>query len=156
MPTKQTWQYPTIDTNESKKFARVGTPLSAAYETIGFDGTEDGGLRPFPGFMRVHTLSTPDGVAGAGARVAANRRRALLLLALSAPRRPRGWGRALQPAPLAAAPGAALQPATVAAAAPPTTLRVAREAAPPLCLTCASSAQTPEVAMAPMLLRSVP
>lgn len=59
---KQTWQYPTIDVNESKRFARVGTPLNAAYETIGFDGTEDGGLRPFPGFLRVHTLSTPDGV----------------------------------------------------------------------------------------------
>ncbi len=61
-PTKQVWQYPTIDTNQNKRFARVGTPLSAAHETIGFDGTEDGGLRPFAGFLRVHTLDAPTDV----------------------------------------------------------------------------------------------
>jgi len=60
--TKQRWQYPTIDTNENKRFARVGTPLSSAHETIGFDGTEDGGLRPFSGFIKVHTLDSPTGV----------------------------------------------------------------------------------------------
>lgn len=57
----QTWQYPLIDANEDKRYARVGTPVGKAHECIGFDGTEDGGLRPFPGFIRVHSLSKPVG-----------------------------------------------------------------------------------------------
>ena len=54
-----TWTYSLLNASESKASARTGTPPGFVAELVGIDGTNNGGLMPFPGFRGMHTF-TPD------------------------------------------------------------------------------------------------
>ncbi len=57
------WVYGTAGTTENKAVSRSATPGGSSYECIGFDGMEEGTLRPFPGFLKVHDLGPTGGYA---------------------------------------------------------------------------------------------
>lgn len=48
------WTYSLVKTSEAKGAARTGVPTGSSYELIGIDGSNDGGLQPFPGFREVY------------------------------------------------------------------------------------------------------
>ena len=50
------WRYDTKRVSQDKRTARPGTAPKMAYEILGMDGSIHGGLRPFPGMLRVHDL----------------------------------------------------------------------------------------------------
>lgn len=54
---KTEWAYPLIETTLDKRLSRPGVQKGLAAELTGVDGSDEGGLRPFPGFKRVFTLS---------------------------------------------------------------------------------------------------
>lgn len=61
------WDYPVIAATQNKAGRRAGTPPGVAYDLIGFDGSVDGGLRPFQGFRHYTDLEVGfGGVLGAG------------------------------------------------------------------------------------------
>lgn len=47
-----TWTYSLTNVSESKISARTAVPSGSAWELVGVDGTNNGGLTPFPGFRR--------------------------------------------------------------------------------------------------------
>ena len=57
--TDITWTYSLLNATESKASARTGTPVGAMSELVGIDGTNNGGLMPFPGFRELYRF-TPD------------------------------------------------------------------------------------------------
>lgn len=54
---KTEWAYPLIETTLDKRLSRPGVQKGLAAELTGVDGSDEGGLRPFPGFKRVFTLT---------------------------------------------------------------------------------------------------
>jgi|GEM_PF-3334832 len=48
------WPYSLLKVSENKASARTGTPVGSAHELVGVDGSNDGGLQPFPGFREMH------------------------------------------------------------------------------------------------------
>ena len=68
MPTLETrWTSPLVDVTLDKSVARSSLRAGATYELVGFDGSEDGPLRPFPGFVLVHELGPTGGIDTLGA-----------------------------------------------------------------------------------------
>jgi len=57
--TDLTWTYSLLNATESKASARTGTPVGAMAELVGIDGTNNGGLMPFPGFREMYRF-TPE------------------------------------------------------------------------------------------------
>jgi hypothetical protein len=57
--TDVTWTYSFLSATESKAAARTGTPMGAMAELVGVDGSNSGGLMPFPGFREMYRF-TPD------------------------------------------------------------------------------------------------
>ena len=51
------WTYSLVKTSEAKGAARTGVPLGSSFELIGVDGSNDGGLQPFPGFREVYRFA---------------------------------------------------------------------------------------------------
>jgi hypothetical protein len=51
-----TWMYPLLQVTEDRRANRVSTEKGMASELVGVDGRLDGGLRPFPGFLKVASL----------------------------------------------------------------------------------------------------
>jgi hypothetical protein len=58
------WTYSLVKTSETKASARTGVPVGASHELVGIDGSNDGGLQPFPGFREVYRF-TPEESADA-------------------------------------------------------------------------------------------
>ena len=56
-----TWNYPLLTTSENKQGERTFTPKDFSYETVGADFSMRGGLRPFPGFKKVHSFTSLSG-----------------------------------------------------------------------------------------------
>lgn len=54
---KTEWAYPLIETTLDKRLSRPGVQKGLAAELTGVDGSDEGGLRPFPGFKRVFTIT---------------------------------------------------------------------------------------------------
>lgn len=48
------WTYSLTKVSETKAAARTGVPPGAAFELVGVDGSNDGGIQPFPGFREAH------------------------------------------------------------------------------------------------------
>ena len=57
--TDVTWTYSLLNATESKAAARTGTPMGAMAELVGIDGSNSGGLMPFPGFREMYRF-TPE------------------------------------------------------------------------------------------------
>lgn len=58
MPELKTdWSYPVMETTLDKRVERPGVQQGFSSEMTGVDGRSEGGLKPFPGFLKVHTLS---------------------------------------------------------------------------------------------------
>ena len=55
------WTYSLVKTSETKASARTGVPAGASHELVGIDGSNDGGLQPFPGFREVHRFTPASG-----------------------------------------------------------------------------------------------
>ena len=76
--TDITWTYSLLNATESKASARTGTPVGAMSELVGIDGTNNGGLMPFPGFRELYRFrpdlaassTVPLGFSGANPYVA--------------------------------------------------------------------------------------
>ena len=51
------WNYPLIDVSENKVGSKTITPRNSAYELVGADCSVKGGIRPFPGFHKIHEFS---------------------------------------------------------------------------------------------------
>jgi len=64
--TDVTWTYSLLNATESKATARTGTPLGAMAELVGVNGSNNGGLMPFPGFREMYRF-TPDAALGSSA-----------------------------------------------------------------------------------------
>lgn len=54
---KNDWSYPVMETTLDKRLERPGVQRGYASEMTGVDGRSEGGLKPFPGFKKVYTLS---------------------------------------------------------------------------------------------------
>lgn len=54
MSREVTWNLPTTKINTDKSVVRTGVETAMAHELVGFDGSIDGGLRVFPGFLKIH------------------------------------------------------------------------------------------------------
>lgn len=54
--TSKRWIYPLTSVTADKEGARSGAKMGRAWELKGVDGTIDGGLRPFQGFIKVETF----------------------------------------------------------------------------------------------------
>lgn len=50
--TDVTWTFSLTNVSENKSSSRTSIPAGSAWELIGVDGTNNGGLKPFPGFRR--------------------------------------------------------------------------------------------------------
>jgi hypothetical protein len=59
-----TWTFSLLNASESRASSRTGTPDGFVSELIGIDGTNNGGLVPFPGFREMYRF-TPDTVDSA-------------------------------------------------------------------------------------------
>jgi len=58
MPELKTdWSYPVMETTLDKRLERPGVQRGYSSEMTGVDGRSEGGLKPFPGFKRVHRLT---------------------------------------------------------------------------------------------------
>lgn len=55
--TDVTWTYSLLTASESKASARTGTPSTNAAELVGIDGSNNGGIQPFPGFRELHRFA---------------------------------------------------------------------------------------------------
>jgi hypothetical protein len=55
--TDLVWTYSLLSATESKASARTGTPIGSMAELVGIDGTNNGGLMPFPGFRDMHRFA---------------------------------------------------------------------------------------------------
>lgn len=67
MPDLKTdWSYPTIETTLDKRLERPGVKKGFSSELTGVDGRSEGGLNPFPGFRKVHTMTSLQSQAGHG------------------------------------------------------------------------------------------
>lgn len=58
--TDVTWTYSLLTASESKASARTGTPPVNAAELVGVDGSNNGGIQPFPGFREMHRFNPQD------------------------------------------------------------------------------------------------
>jgi hypothetical protein len=61
--TDVTWTYSLLNASESRASARTATPMQNAAELVGIDGTNNGGLQPFPGFREFYRFE-PDTATG--------------------------------------------------------------------------------------------
>ena len=61
--TDVTWTYSLLTASESRASARTATPMQNAAELVGIDGTNNGGLQPFPGFREFYRFE-PDTATG--------------------------------------------------------------------------------------------
>jgi len=52
------WNYNHVGTSEDKSGTRTSTPSKSSYEVVGVDMSVRGGIRPFPGFKKVHTFTS--------------------------------------------------------------------------------------------------
>ena len=52
------WNYPLLEASENKSGTRPATPSKSSYEVVGVDMSIKGGIRPFPGFKKVHTFTS--------------------------------------------------------------------------------------------------
>lgn len=58
MPDLKTdWSYPVMETTLDKRVERPGVQRGYSSEMTGVDGRSEGGLKPFPGFKLVHTMT---------------------------------------------------------------------------------------------------
>jgi hypothetical protein len=57
-----TWTFSLLSASESRASARTGTPDGFVSELVGIDGTNNGGIVPFPGFRELYRF-TPDEAA---------------------------------------------------------------------------------------------
>lgn len=58
MPDLKTdWSYPVMETTLDKRLERPGVQRGYSSEMTGVDGRSEGGLKPFPGFKLVHTMT---------------------------------------------------------------------------------------------------
>ena len=57
------WPYSLLKVSENKASARTGVPVGSASELVGVDGSNDGGLQPFPGFREMHRFKMSE-IAG--------------------------------------------------------------------------------------------
>lgn len=55
--TDVTWTYSLLQASESRASSRTATPMQNAAELVGIDGTNNGGLQPFPGFREIHRFA---------------------------------------------------------------------------------------------------
>jgi hypothetical protein len=55
--TDVTWTYSLLTASENKATARTGTPAANAAELVGVDGSNNGGIQPFPGFREIHRFA---------------------------------------------------------------------------------------------------
>ena len=62
-PIDTAWTLPLKQTTQNKRAKRTGVPFRASHELIGFDGSLEGGLRPFHGFKSVVDLIYGFGLA---------------------------------------------------------------------------------------------
>lgn len=62
--TDVTWTFSLLSASESKASSRTGTPDGFLSELVGIDGTNNGGVTPFPGFREMYRF-TPDTVNSA-------------------------------------------------------------------------------------------
>lgn len=53
------WSWNTLDLTSSKASSRPALPKQVAWDLVGVDGSQQGGLRPSNGFRRVHTIERP-------------------------------------------------------------------------------------------------
>jgi hypothetical protein len=53
---KTEWPYPLIETTLDKRLSRPGVQKGMAAELTGVDGSDEGGLRPFPGMRLAYTI----------------------------------------------------------------------------------------------------
>jgi hypothetical protein len=51
------WTYSLLNASESRASAHTGTPAGSMAELVGIDGTNNGGLLPFPGFREVYRFA---------------------------------------------------------------------------------------------------
>ena len=58
---KLNWNYNLLTTSENKQGKRTATPREYSYEAIGVDFSTKSGLRPFPGFKKIHSFTSLDG-----------------------------------------------------------------------------------------------
>lgn len=54
---KTDWSYPVMETTLDKRIERPGVQRGYSSEMTGVDGRSEGGLKPFPGYQLVHTMS---------------------------------------------------------------------------------------------------
>jgi len=54
------WNYPLLGVSENRMAERTGTPSKDAFEMIGADFSIKGGVRPFPGFKKIHSFTNLD------------------------------------------------------------------------------------------------
>ena len=54
---KTDWPYPVMETTLDKRLEKPGVQQGMASELTGVDGRSEGGLKPFPGFRKVHTMT---------------------------------------------------------------------------------------------------
>ena len=55
---KTKWNYPVLEASENKIGSKSITPPNNAFELAGADCSIKGGIRPFPGFKKIHSFST--------------------------------------------------------------------------------------------------
>jgi hypothetical protein len=67
MPDMKTdWSYPVIETTLDKRIERAGVQRGFSSEMTGVDGRSEGGLKPFPGFRKIHTFDQLQNANGHG------------------------------------------------------------------------------------------
>ncbi len=54
---KTDWPYPVMETTLDKRLEKPGVQQGMSSELTGVDGRSEGGLKPFPGFRKVHTMT---------------------------------------------------------------------------------------------------
>lgn len=68
---KTDWPYPLMETTLDKRLERPGVQRGYSAELTGVDGRSEGGLKPFPGFKKIHVLNELKNQAnhGVGSRI---------------------------------------------------------------------------------------
>ena len=60
MQAKTEWPYSVVETTLDKRLARPGATRGFSSEMVGVDGSNEAGLKPFPGFLKVYTMDQLD------------------------------------------------------------------------------------------------
>jgi hypothetical protein len=59
-----TWTFSLLAASESRASARTGTPDGFVSELVGIDGTNNGGIVPFPGFREMYRFTPDEALSG--------------------------------------------------------------------------------------------